>query len=153
MNSAHLHLIFNHFPIIIPIIGFLVMVIGFAFRSELLKRASLGLFIFGSILTLPAFGTGEDAEEVIENLPGIEEKYIEIHEEAAETFAYLSYGLGVLSLIGFWANWKEKSFANFLSLFVLLFAVVVLFFAKEAGTTGGEISHPEIREGFTVPMD
>ncbi|SMD42178.1 Uncharacterized membrane protein [Aquiflexum balticum DSM 16537] len=153
MNPAHLHLIFNHFPIIIPIIGFLVMVIGFAFRSELLKRAALGLFIFGSILTLPAFGTGEDAEEVIENLPGIEEKYIEIHEEAAETFAYLSYGLGVLSLIGFWANWKEKSMANFLSLFVLLFAVVVLFFAKEAGTTGGEISHPEIREGFVTQVD
>jgi uncharacterized membrane protein len=153
MNPAHLHLIFNHFPIIIPIIGFLVMLVGFAIRSELLKRTALGLFILGALFTLPAFGTGEDAEELIENLPGIEEKYIESHEEAAEIFAYLSYGLGVFSLIGFWANWKQKPLANSISVAVLLLAVVVLFFAKEAGTTGGEIRHPEIREGFVAPLE
>lgn len=153
MNSAHLHLVFNHFPIIIPIIGILIMVAGFVFKSEVIKKTALGLFILGALFTLPAFGTGEDAEEVIENLPGIEEKYIEAHEEAAETFAYLSYGLGILSLIGFWANWKEKSFSNLVSIIVLLFAVVVLFFGKEAGTTGGEIRHPEIREGFVGQVD
>lgn len=153
MNPAHLHLIFNHFPIIIPIIGFLVMLVGFAIRSELLKRTALGLFILGALFTLPAFGTGEDAEELIENLPGIEEKYIESHEEAAEIFAYLSYGLGVFSLIGFWANWKQKPLANSISVAVFLLAVVVLFFAKEAGTTGGEIRHPEIREGFVAPLE
>jgi uncharacterized membrane protein len=153
MNPAHLHLIFNHFPIIIPIIGFLVMLVGFAIRSELLKRTALGLFILGALFTLPAFGTGEDAEELIENLPGIEEKYIESHEEAAEIFAYLSYGLGAFSLIGFWANWKQKPLANSISVAVLLLAVVVLFFAKEAGTTGGEIRHPEIREGFVAPLE
>lgn len=153
MNPAHLHLIFNHFPIIIPIIGFLVILVGFAIRSELLKRTALGLFILGALFTLPAFGTGEDAEELIENLPGIEEKYIESHEEAAEIFAYLSYGLGVFSLIGFWANWKQKPLANSISVAVLLLAVVVLFFAKEAGTTGGEIRHPEIREGFVAPLE
>jgi uncharacterized membrane protein len=153
MNDAHLHLIFNHFPIVIPIIGFLVMITAFIIRSEILKRAAFALFVFGALSTLPAFGTGEDAEEVIENLPGIEESYIEEHEEAAETFAYLSYGLGVLSLIGLWANWKQKSLANSISIAVLLLAIVVLFFAKEAGTTGGEIRHPEIREGFIAPLD
>lgn len=153
MNPAHLHLIFNHFPIVIPIIGFLVMLVGFAIRSELLKRTALGLFILGALFTLPAFGTGEDAEELIENLPGIEEKYIESHEEAAEIFAYLSYGLGVFSLIGFWANWRQKPLANSISVAVFLLAVVVLFFAKEAGTTGGEIRHPEIREGFVAPLE
>nr|MBI1229921.1 hypothetical protein [Cytophagales bacterium] len=112
MNDAHLHLVFNHFPIIIPIIGLLVMVTGFVFKSEVIKKTALGLFILGALFTLPGFGTGEDAEEVIENLPGIEEKYIEAHEEAGETFAYLSYGLGFLSLLGFGANWKGKSYSN-----------------------------------------
>lgn len=148
MNSAHVHLVLNHFPIIIPIIGFLIMVAGFLFSSETLKRAALGLFVLGALFTVPAFVTGEGAEEVVENLPGIEEKYIENHEEAAEAFAYLSYGLGFLSLIGFWANWKGKSFSGVLSVVVLLFAVVVLVFGIKAGTTGGEIRHPEIREGF-----
>ncbi|WP_304518238.1 hypothetical protein [Cecembia rubra] len=148
MNSAHLHLVFNHFPIILPIIGFLMMVSGLVFKSEALKKAAYGLFILGAFFTLVAFGTGEDAEDIIENLPGIEEEYLETHEEAAEVFAYLSYGLGIFSIIGLWANWKEKSWAGFLNILVLFFTVFVLFFAKEAGTTGGEIRHPEIRKGF-----
>ena len=148
MNQAHLHLIFNHLPIIVPIIGLLVLVSGFIFKAQILKRAAFGLFILGALFTLPAFGTGEDAEELIENLPGVDEKYIKIHEEAAETFAYLSYGLGVLSVLGLWLNWKKNSYSNFLAIVVAVFAVVVLFFAKETGTTGGEIRHPEIREGF-----
>ncbi|MDN3690111.1 hypothetical protein [Cyclobacterium jeungdonense] len=150
MNSAHLHLVLNHFPIIIPIIGILILIAGFFLKSEILKKTAFGLFILGALFTLPAFGTGEDAEDIVENLPGIEEEYIEAHEEVAETFAYLSYGLGILSIIGFWASWKEKSFANYLSIAVLLFALVVLYFGKETGTTGGEIRHPEIREGFVV---
>jgi hypothetical protein len=36
---------------------------------------------------------------------------------------------------------------------VLLFALVVLFLGKETGTTGGEIRHPEIREGFAVDIE
>ena len=154
MNQAHLHLIFNHLPIIVPIIGLLVLVSGFIFKAEILKRAAFGLFILGALFTLPAFGTGEDAEELIENLPGVDEKYIKIHEDAAETFAYLSYGFGVLSLLGLWLNWKKNSYSNFLAIVVAVFAVVVLFFAKETGTTGGEIRHPEIREGFvSAPED
>jgi uncharacterized membrane protein len=153
MNPAHLHLLFNHFPIIVPIIGFLVMITGYAFRSEILKRTAFGLFILGALFTLPAFGTGEDAEEAIEDLPGVEEEYLETHEESAETFAYLSYGLGILSLAGLWLNWKGKSVANSLAIAVLLYAVVVLFFAFQTGSTGGEIRHPEIREGFSKPLN
>ncbi|WP_439482333.1 hypothetical protein [Cyclobacterium plantarum] len=150
MNAAHLHLVLNHFPIIVPIIGVLIMITALIIKSEMLKKVAFGLFFLGALFTLPAFGTGEDAEEIIENLPGIEEKFIENHEEAAETFAYFSYGLGILSILGFWANWKENSFSNLLSFVVLLFAFVLLFFAKEVGTTGGEIRHPEIRKGFVL---
>lgn len=150
MNDAHLHLISNHLPIIIPMIGLLVMIGGFIFQSEIVKRTAYFIFILGALSTIPAFFTGEGAEEIVENLPGIDEKYMEIHEEAAETFAWLSYLLGGLSLLGLWANWKEKSFSNILSVAVIIFSLVVLFFAKQTGTTGGEIRHTEIRTGVAV---
>jgi hypothetical protein len=69
-------------------------------------------------------------------------------EEAVEVLDYLSYGLGLLSIAGIWINWKEKSYSKLFSILVLVFVVVVLYFGKEAGTTGGEIKHPEIRKGF-----
>ncbi|MFT6036196.1 MAG: hypothetical protein ACI9XJ_001774, partial [Marivirga sp.] len=88
---------------------------------------------------------GEEAEEVVENITGIDEQIIKVHEEAAETFAILLYILGGVSLIGLWANWKEKSFSNPVAIATIIFAVVVLFFAQQTGTTGGEIRHTEIR--------
>lgn len=99
----------------------------------------------GALLTIPAFFTGEGAEEVVEQLEGVDDSFIEPHEEAAEIFAILSYVLGAISLFGLWANYKQRSFAGVLSVFVTLFAIIVLFFAQQTGTTGGEIRHSEIR--------
>ncbi len=145
MNPAHYHLVLNHLPIIVPVIGLLVMIGGHIFRVEAVKRTAYFIFIFGALCTIPAFATGEGAEETIEDIQGISEQLINIHEEAAESFAILSYLLGAISLLGLWANWRQKSFANLLSFATLIFCVVVLFFAKQTGTTGGEIRHTEIR--------
>lgn len=148
MNEAHFHLVFNHLPIIIPIVGILVLLAGMLLSSEIIKRTAFFIFILGALGTIPAFATGEGAEEVIENIQGIDEKFIKIHEEAAETFAILSYFLGGIALIGLWANWKKMAFAKTLSLIVLVFAIAALFFAKQTGTTGGEIRHTELRADF-----
>lgn len=147
MNNAHWHLVFNHLPIIIPIVGLLTMIGGFIFRSEAVKRTSYFIFILGAISTIPAFATGEGAEEAVEHIQGTDEKFIKIHEEAAEKFAVLSYILGGISLIGLWASFKEKTFSNIIAFVAIALSVVVLVLAKQAGTTGGEIRHTEIREG------
>ena len=150
MNGAHLHLAFNHLPIIFPVVGLIVLIGGFIFKSEIVKRVAFFIFIFGAILTIPAFGSGEGAEEVIEQLPGIDKKIIHAHEEKAELFAILSYLLGAISLFALWANWKKKTFANIAAITVFIFAIVVMYFAKVTGTTGGEIRHTEIRSDFSA---
>jgi len=145
MNEAHYHLLFNHLPIIIPIIGFLVMMGGILIRSEIVKRTAYLIFIFGALCTVPAFFTGEGAEEVVEDMPGIGKAIIHAHEEMAETFAFLSYALGALSVLGLWSNWKKKSFSMIVMFVTFGFSMAVLFLAKETGTTGSEIRHTEIR--------
>lgn len=144
MNQAHFHLVTNHLPIIVPIIGLLVLIGGFIFRSEIVKRTAFFIFVFGAICTVPAFFSGEGAEEIVEHIEGMSHHTIHEHEEVAELFAILSYLLGFTALVALWANWKQKSFANILSFVVLIFSVVVLFFAQKTGASGGEIRHPEI---------
>ncbi len=145
MNDTHFHLVLNHLPIIVPLVGLLVMIGGYVLRSEIIKRTAFLIFAFGALATIPAFLTGEGAEEVVEQIQGIDEKFIEPHEEVAETFAILSYILGAISLLGQWASYKQKPFAGLVSVLTTLFAIVVLFFAQQTGTTGGEIRHTEIR--------
>ena len=144
MNGAHWHLVVNHLPIIFPVVGVLVMVTGLIFKSEAVKRTAFMIFALGALAAIAAMQTGEGAEEVVEKIEGIT-------EEPAETFALLSYVLGGLSLLGLWASVAQKRFSSLLNASVLVFALVVLFFARQTGTTGGEIRHTEIRSGSPVP--
>ena len=93
------------------------------------------------------------AEEAIEHLPGVNEQLIKAHEEAAELFAVCSYLLGTISLVGLWANWKQKYFAKYITYLVMAATVVVLFLAKQTGTTGGEIRHPEIGTSSNIILN
>ncbi len=153
MNGAHLHLLVNHLPIIFPLIGVILMITGFMSKSEPVKRTAFMIFILGALAAITAMLTGEGAEEVVEKIGGISDDFIERHEEAAETFALLSYILGGISLPGLWASFKLKSFTSILSIGTLIFAIAVLFFAKQAGTTGGEIRHTEIRGLYNSPKE
>ena len=153
MNDAHFHLVFNHFPIIVPIVGMLILIVGFFVDSDVVKRTAFGVFIFGAIMTFPAMFTGEGAEEVAEKLPGITHDIIHEHEEKAEVFAILSYILGLLSIGALWANLKQKPFANILSIAVLLLGLVGFYLGRQVGTSGGEIRHTEIRANAVPAAD
>ena len=98
MNGAHWHLVLNHLPIIIPIAALVILLISYAVDKPDFVRAAYLLFVLGALATLPAFLTGEGAEEVVEGLAGIDENYIHVHEEAAEVFAFGNYALGLLAL-------------------------------------------------------
>jgi uncharacterized membrane protein len=110
------------------------------------------LFVFGAITSIAAMFTGEGAEDVAETISGVTDNYLEIHEEAAETFSIPSYVLGGISLIGLWASIKQKSGSSIISIVSCVLACVVLFYARQTGTTGGEIRHTEIRSEGNVHM-
>jgi uncharacterized membrane protein len=93
-------LLFNHLPIIIPIVGLLILLVNVFIRSEIIQRAGYLVLVLAALCTIPAFFTGEGAEEVVENMEGITNNIIHEHEEIAETFAILSYLLGIFSIIG-----------------------------------------------------
>ncbi len=151
MNAAHWHLVVNHLPIIFPIVGVILMITGFISKSEAVKRTAFMIFVFGALAAIAAMNTGEGAEEVVEKINGVTENFIENHEETAETFSILSYIIGGISLFGLWASFKQKTYSSLISISTLFFSLVVLFFAKETGTTGGEIRHTEIRSGYSIP--
>jgi len=153
MNDAHLHLAFNHLPVIIPIVGLLIMIGGVLLKSDVIKRTAYAVFILGGLATIPAFTTGEGAEEIAEHLPGVTHHIIHEHEEVAETFALLSYLLGGISLIGLWANWKKKSLSTVSTYLTLALGILVIVTARKTATTGGEVRHTEIRDGYSFSED
>lgn len=145
MNGAHLHLVFNHFPIIVPLVGLIILICGFFINSEVVKRTAYGVFILGALLTIPAMVTGEGAEDIAEKLPDVTDAIIHHHEENAEILAVVNYLLGGLSILGFWASWKQKYFSQYVAISILVLGLFGLHQSKKTGTSGGEIRHTEIR--------
>lgn len=145
MNGAHLHLMLNHLPVILPLAGMGILLGGLIWRSGIVKRTAYILFIVSALFTVSASVSGEEAEEIAEKIPGVEHAFIEAHEEAAETFAIFSYALGAFSLLGFWASYSRQPFEGLLAWLALLICASALYFGLCTARTGGEIRHTEIR--------
>ena len=145
MNDAHFHLMVNHLPIVGVLIGFLVLLGGYTLKSTQGKIAALGIFIFSALTAIVAFYTGEGAEAIVENLPGVSETFIHKHEEQAELFLRMVLLLGGTSLLTLYFQFKKPPFAKYGFILVLGLSISSLVLSKSVGTSGGEITHIEIR--------
>lgn len=151
MNDAHLHLIVNHFPIIGTILGLGILITGIILKNNTVKSTAYVLFIVAAIFAAFSMGTGEGAEELVEDMPSVGKQIIHEHEEMAEKLAIVLYVLGVISIAGLFLNYKKLASAKLVSFVALIIAIVGVFFAQQTGTTGGEVRHTEIRAN-SVPI-
>ncbi|HXH17683.1 MAG TPA: DUF2231 domain-containing protein [Chitinophagales bacterium] len=145
MNPAHLHLLTNHFPIVGIAFGIIVLIAGLLFKKDDFKNAAYGIFILTALLAVPAYLSGEPAEEAVENLPGITEALIETHEEIATVAIWLVELLGVLALAVLIYTIKGKPVQRIGGVVTLLFSMAVFGVMVKVGNSGGEIRHPEVR--------
>jgi uncharacterized membrane protein len=151
MTDAHYHLVVNHFPIIGTIFGLGILTVGMFLKQNTVKNVSYVLFIVSAVFAALSMGTGEGAEEMVENMPNIGKQIIHEHEEIAEKLALVLYLLGLVSLLGLYTNSKNHSKAKLVSFLALTVALVAVFLAQKVGTTGGEIRHTEIRKDYKAP--
>ena len=151
MNPAHWHLILNHVPVLGMAFGLALVGRALLRKSEELKKMSLGFFIIIALLAIPAYLTGEPAEELVENLPGVSKASIEQHEEAAQVaFAgVLIVGAAALGGLIFFRRGRSP---NWLSVIVFALSLIVFVLMARAANLGGLIRHTEIRPDFQSPM-
>jgi uncharacterized membrane protein len=145
MNDAHLHLVVNHFPIIGTLFGLGILITGMLLKNNSVKNTAYILFIVAAIFAAFSMGTGEGAEELVEDLPNIGKQIIHEHEEIAEKFAIIMYVTGFLGLLSLYTSIKNHNLAKIFSFITLALALLAAVFAKSVGTSGGEIRHTEIR--------
>ena len=147
MNSAHLHLLLNHFPTIGMIVGLGVFVTAIAARSDDLKRASLGIFFIIALLSIPTFVTGTAAQLALADTPEVSKAAIETHESAAFVALWFMELTGALAWLGLWQYRRLSRVPQGTLAAVLLAGLLTLGLMTRAANIGGELRHPEIRTG------
>jgi len=144
MNTTHLHLLLNHFPVIGTLIGSGLLLWGIIKKQDNIKSIAAAVLALMAIIAIPVYLTGEPAEESVEKLAGVSESMIGLHEDAATIAIWLMGITGIASLAALFFAWQKKKTAN--TVFIISFVLSALCFAAMArtGYYGGQIRHTEL---------
>jgi len=144
MNPAHFHLMSNHLPVVGMLFGLLLLSFALLRRSDLLAKTALGALVIVALLVVPAYVSGEPAEEWVERLPGVSERVIDPHEEAAKVALAATLLTGGVALVGLLVA-RGRPLSRGFAWLVLALALGAAGALGWTANLGGRIRHPEIR--------
>jgi uncharacterized membrane protein len=144
---SHAHIILNHIPTAGWVFALAFFVTALVANDDVMKRASLTLFVICSIVGVPTYVAGTAAMWALTQptIPEISKAVINAHRDMA---LWTLVGLGFTGAAAWVELWRYQYYARFSKLsltLVLAFALVTLSIMAETGHRGGQINHPEIR--------
>ncbi len=145
MDGAHLHLILNHIPVILAPTGLVILALGYLRRNAASAKVGLGVIVAAALFTVPTYFSGEGAEDVVGDLPGVNMDDIE-HHAAVATQAFVVIGLtGLAALAALLLGARGKPAPSWLVVATLVLSVAASGWLGVTANLGGLIRHPEIR--------
>lgn len=145
MDGHYIHLLSNHFPIILSLAGFVILTFGLFTHAKLVKQVGLSVFLAASLSTIPSYISGEEAEHKVEHFAGTSESIMEEHEEEAELAFIITDILGVLAFVALLLNYRDHKFSVMANRLVWLAGLVSVVLLFNVGKSGGQIRRPELR--------
>ena len=138
MNAAYLHLALNNFPPVVNLVAVAILFVGVIRHSVPLTRAGLVLLLCSLVLVVPVYYSGEGAEEIVEDMQGINKIAIHPHEEAGEAAFIVLIVQGVAALAALIMINRR-----WLTIVALVISLVATTAVLRTAFLGGKIHHPE----------
>ena len=146
-TGPHLHIVLNHFPLIGSIFVLGLLIASVYMKNDDMRRVSLILFVVLGLLAIPTYITGAAAGWAYQGRPEMSTQILDAHRDAG-LLAFIFLGLtGTASWL---VLWRERRYgrASDAGLYtVLALGIVALLTIVEAGSLGGTVIRPELREG------
>jgi uncharacterized membrane protein len=141
MNDAHLHLLLNHLPIVGLPLATIMLIHAVRSGNEATRKFAVALYAAVALTAVPAYLTGEPAEEVVENIQGVSEEAIEEHEDAGKWALIQSILTGTVAASTLVLTGSKRKWATRATFFFAVFAITSL---ARTGYLGGQVRHTEI---------
>ena len=152
VNAAHLHLALNHIPVVGAGLGTVLLILGLLLKRNEWIKASWAVFIIAALIAIPTYFSGNEAEELVEDMAGISEPLIESHAEIGFYALLAVESLGSLALLA-WIVSRKRGMVPLLTNLTLVLSFFTAALLGYTANLGGMIRHPEIRPGFTEPAE
>ena len=97
MDAAYLHIVVNHFPIILCVVGTVAALLGLAFQRRGLWVYAAASITLAGLLIYPVSLTGHRAEDIVEKRWYASKEAIHEHEEAGELAVWVTLAAGAIA--------------------------------------------------------
>ena len=151
MNTAHLHLMLNHLPVLGAPMLLALLAYGLGRRLPEVTRIALWCTAALGVVTMVVYLTGEPAEELVESLPTFDHDMVERHEAVALGTTAILVVTATLAAVALWAARRGGRLAATATRLVLAGLLADSAAVAATAWTGGPIGHPEIRAGGPAP--
>ena len=141
----YVHLLINHFPIILAVMGASAVVLALINRSRGVWLYGVASLFFMGLSAVPTTVTGDQAGDMLRNTWYIARDSIERHDDAAMFAMWVMIVTGVIAAYAWWravARARDAQQAPvWLKVLVLVSALVSLATVTRTALLGGKIVH------------
>ena len=145
MTATQIHLALNHLPLLGSLIGFIIISFGLYQKNKSLIMTSLIILVIAGFSALPVDKSGENAEHVVEEYPGVSHDQIHEHEEMAESAMPVSLIMGLLAAFAIFFQVKSHPRARIATITVAALALCNFILMAQVAQEGGKIRRPDLR--------
>jgi uncharacterized membrane protein len=144
MNWPYLHLVTNHFPIILTMTGTTAALVAFVLRRRAIWIYAVATLSIAGLASVPVFLSGNQAQETMEDQPGVAKAALDSHEEASEVALWVTLAMGVAAAMAWWRTVREDRRGPspaWIRPVVLVAALAGMGMISYAAFLGGRIVH------------
>jgi len=145
VNFPHLHLLINHVPILGSFAALLLVLYAMKRGSREVTRLSLWVALVMGLSVYPAYFTGDEAHEQVEDYPGFDHDTTHEHEEAAEFALAIMLATAGVAGVALYLGRGGRTEPDWSRKAVLVGLVLSSATVARTAWIGGEIRHEEIR--------
>ncbi len=151
-TATHLHLMFNHVPVLGTFFVAIVLGWGLVRRSRQITSLGLILAVLLSLATIPVYLTGEPTRDQQEHAAWFVKQRVREHEEKAETAFIALLATGAVALAAVWLRRGGRPGNAVVTGVTLVGVLVAAGLFAIAALEGGQIRHEELRSGVPAAL-
>ena len=106
MDAHAWHLMVNHFPVILSLLGAAAAVVAFVTRRRSVLLYALVTLTLAGLSSYPALRSGHAAAEQIENRWYVDDDQIDVHHDSGERTHLILLATGLVSAAALWRTFR-----------------------------------------------
>lgn len=151
-SGPHLHILLNHLPSLGAVVALGMYLVSFYHKNVRLQNYAIFAFMALAWLAIPTFLSGAASRWALQSRGDTDvlNGMIFAHQNAA-LLAFGASGLtGIFAWFALWQFRRYGSVPKWNQIVILVLAIGTVLMMVRAGSLGGRINHPEIRDGAEI---